>query len=84
MPSTAATIGCGQARIAFTRSPRHPREGEEASHVVMALHFHQRTDDIVHIAAGAEIAPCSGEHDALDALGIDEVAKGVAQLGVQF
>ena len=50
----------------------------------MALHLHQRTDDIVHIAAGAEIAPCSGEHDALDALGIDEVAKGVAQLGVQF
>ncbi len=50
----------------------------------MALHLHQRTDDIVHIAAGAEIAPCSGEHDALDALGIDEVAKGVAQLGVRF
>ena len=48
----------------------HAREGEQARHVVLALHLDQRTDDLVHVAAGAEIAAGAGDHDVLDAVGI--------------
>src|SRR3954465_1167990 len=56
MPSTAAMTGCGQARIALTRSPGtrldqiagHARERGEA----FGVHLHQRADDLEHVAAG--------------------------------
>src|SRR5258708_10908142 len=37
MPSTAATIGCGQARIALTRSEEHTSELQSPDHLVCRL-----------------------------------------------
>ncbi len=51
-PSTAAMIGCGQARIAWTRSPVMRREFEQP----VIVHLGQRADDLVDVAARAEIA----------------------------
>ena len=51
-PSMAATIGCGQARIALTSSPVMR---VNASRSAVAI-FDQRLDDLEHVAAGAEIA----------------------------
>ena len=57
-PSTAATIGCGQARIAFTRSPVMRVNSEQLGR----LQLRQRPDDLVHVAAGAEIVARAGDH----------------------
>ena len=40
----------------------HAREGEQARHV----HLGQRADDLVHVAARAEIAAGAGDHHGLD------------------
>ena len=56
-PSTAATIGCGQARIARTRSPVMRVNSSRPSHV----HLGQRADDLVDVAARAEIAAGAGQ-----------------------
>ncbi len=63
---------------------RHSGEGQQPRHVALALHLHQRADDLVHVAAGAEVAAGARDHNTLDAVGVDEVAEGVAQLGVGF
>jgi hypothetical protein len=57
---------------------RHPGEGEQAGHV----HPGQRADDLVHVAARAEVAPRTGDHHRLDVGRVDEVAEHVAQLGI--
>src|SRR3974390_3721919 len=36
----------------------------------------------MHVAAGAEIAAGAGDNHVLDAVGVSEVAEGVAQLGI--
>ena len=51
-PSTAAMIGCGQARIARTRSPVMRVKLQQA----VLVHLGQRADDFVDVAARAEIA----------------------------
>ena len=56
----------------------HAREGEQALHV----HRDERADDVVHVAAGGEIAAVRGEDDGLHVVGIGERAEGVAELGV--
>jgi hypothetical protein len=50
----------------------------------LALHLDQRPDDFVHVAAGAEIAASTGDHDVLDVVRIGEVAERISQLGVGF
>ena len=56
----------------------HAREREQALHVALG----QRRDDLVHVAAGAEIAAGTGQHHRLDVVAGRQVAEGVAQLGV--
>ena len=77
-PSMAATMGCGQARMAFTRSPVMRVNSEQLGHV----HLHQRPDDLVHVAAAAEVAALAGEDDGLDVGGVAHLAEQVAQLAV--
>ena len=77
-PSTAAMTGCGQARIAFTRSPVMRVKASRPLHV----RVEQRADDVVHVAARAEIAAVGGDHDRLHVVGVGQRAEGVAQLGV--
>jgi hypothetical protein len=36
------------------------------------------------IAAGAEVAPGSGDDNALDAVGVNEIAEGISQLSIRF
>jgi len=62
----------------------HAREGEQARHVVLAHHLDQRADDLMHVAAGAEIAASAGDHDVLDLVGVLQVAEEIAQLGIGF
>ena len=59
-PSTAAMIGCGQARIAADQVAGHAREVEQAA----LVHLGQRPDDLMDVAARAEIAAGAGDHDA--------------------
>src|ERR1700710_1958004 len=61
MPSTAATIGCGQARMALTKSPVM-RVNAVRPLVSICT---KRTDDFEHVAAGREIAAGAGHHDGL-------------------
>ena len=68
MPSMAAMIGCGHARIALTRSPVIRVNASKSSMSIL----HQLADDVVDVAAGAEIAARSGEHDRLDVGGVDQ------------
>ncbi len=56
----------------------HARERQQLLHV----HGDQRADDLVHIAAGAEIAAVGQEHDGVDIVGVGQGAEGVAQLGI--
>ena len=48
------------------------------------LHVHgdQRPDDLVHVAARAEVSAVRQEHHGLDVIGIDEIAESVAQFGI--
>jgi hypothetical protein len=73
MPSIAAMIGCGQARIAFTSSPVMRVNCEEARHVAAG----QRPMISMHVAAGAEIAAGPGQHHRLDV----EVSKAAPGTG---
>ena len=77
-PSTAAMTGCGQALMALTRSPVMR---VKASRPFMSR-VEQRADDVVHVAAGGEVAAVGGDDDRLDVVGRRERAEGVAQLGV--
>ena len=69
----------GSARIAFTRSPvirvNASRPGVSPCCV-------ERADDVVHVAAGAEVAAGAGDDDGLDVARVRERAEQVAQLGV--
>jgi hypothetical protein len=46
------------------------------------LHLHQRADDLVHVAAAAEVAAGAGEDHGLDVGGVDQLAEQVAQFAV--
>jgi len=59
---------------------RHARELEQPTHV----HLGERTDDLVHVAAGAEVAAGAGEHHCLDLGHVGELAKEIAHLGVRL
>ncbi len=80
MPSTAEMIGLPQWSIALTRSPVM-RVKASSSFIV---HGDQRADDVVHVAAGTEIAAVGQEHDGVDVVGVGQRAKRVAQLGIGF
>ena len=84
MPSIADDDRLRTGAHLLDQLTRHAREGEQARHVVLALHLDQRTDDLVHVAAGAEIAAGADDHDVLDTVGILQVAERVAQLGIGF
>ena len=60
-PSTAAMIGCGQALMARTRSPVMRVKRKQAA----LVHLGQRADDLMDVAARAEIAARAGDDDAL-------------------
>jgi hypothetical protein len=64
--------------MALITSPGHAGEGEQARHVELG----QRSDDVVHVAAGAEIAALAAQHHGLDVVGIGQIAEQVAQFGV--
>ena len=48
------------------------------------IHARQRPDDLVHVAAGAEVAARAGDDDRLHVARVDERAKQVAQLRVRI
>ena len=77
-PSTAATIGCGQARIAFTSSPVMRVKSSRLRRV----HLDQRPDDLEHVAAGAEIAAGAGDDERLDVLILGRGAEEIDELGI--
>ena len=59
---------------------RHPCETEEFGHI----HLRQRPYDLMHVAAGAEIATRPAQDHHLDFVHVHEVAEGVAQLGIRL
>jgi hypothetical protein len=67
-PSTAATMGCGQCAHGLDQVARHAREHQQLGR----LQAHQRADDLVHVAARAEVAAGAGDHHRL-------ARRGVAQ-----
>ena len=78
MPSIAAMTGCGQARIALTRSP------------VMRV---KRSSSGISILTSGPMMSCTSppeqklpplpvDDDGADVVDIDEVAEQVAQLGI--
>ena len=75
-PSTAAMIGCGQERIARTRSPviRVKRSRPSSSILI------ERTDDLMDVAARAEIAARAAQHDDFHLARVLQCAERVAQL----
>jgi hypothetical protein len=63
----ADAVHCGDDRLRtgahrLHQIAGHAREFQQARHV----HFDQRSDDLVHVAAGAEIAARAAQHDHLD------------------
>ena len=48
------------------------------------VHPGQRADDVVDVAAGAEIAPRAGDDDAFDLRRMAKLEKQVAKLGIAF
>src|SRR5688572_2340141 len=58
--------------------PGHARELEQLAH----FHAHQRPDDLVHVAAGAEVAALAGEDDRPHVARVLQPVERVAQLGV--
>ena len=79
----ADTVDGGNDRLAATdhrldQIAGHAGEGEQVLHV----HLHQRTDDVMDIAARAEIAAIGGEDDDIDIAGVDQSAEHVAQFGI--
>ena len=59
----------------------HAREIQQLDH----RHLGERTDDLVHVTAGAEIAASAGDHNCLHSgVGVNQVAEQVAHLGVGF
>ena len=77
-PSTAATIGCGHLRIAFTRSPVMRVKARRSG----IAHSRQRLDDLEYVAARAEVAARAGQHDGAHVGGVGEIAEEVAQFRV--
>ena len=77
-PSTAAMTGCGQARMALTRSPVMR---VKASRPFMSR-VQQRADDVVHVSAGGEVAAVRGDDDGLDVVVCGERTERVAKLGI--
>ena len=57
---------------------RHARELEQAGQVALG----ERTDDLVHVAARAEVATGSGDHDGADVGRRVQRAEEVAQLRI--
>ena len=78
-PSMAATIGCGQARIALTRSPVMRVNISSSG----AFSAHQRADDLVHVAARAEVVAGARHHHGVHVGGVLQLAEQVAQFGVR-
>jgi uncharacterized protein (DUF2345 family) len=79
-PSIAATTGCGQPRASPTRSPVIRVNASSSSIRCSSRIFVQRADDLVHVAAGAEVAAGAGDHDHLDVGRKLQLAEGVAEL----
>jgi hypothetical protein len=59
---------------------RHAREHQQLG----CLQLHQRTDDLVDIATGAEIASGPGHDHGLDFRGVGQRPKEVTKLGIGF
>ena len=53
----------------------HAREGEQ----LLCVHGDQRADDLVHVAAGAEIAAVGQEHDGVDVVRIEQASRNVSR-----
>jgi len=58
----------------------HSRELQQLRHA----HADQRPDDLVHVAAGAEVPAFAGQHHRLDVGGIGQGAEQFAQLLVRI
>jgi hypothetical protein len=48
------------------------------------VHLVQRPDDLVDVAARAEVAALAGEHDRLDVGGVHHLAEKIAQFAVRI
>ena len=59
---------------------RHAREHQQFGR----LQLHERTDDLVHITAGAEVVARTGQHDGFDVIRPLELMEQVAQLGIRI
>ena len=77
-PSTAAIDRLAAVEHRLDEVAGHPGEGEQALHVAAD----QRADDVVDVAAGAEVAAVRAEDDDVDVVGVGERAEPVAELGV--
>ena len=79
-PSSAATIGCGQPRIALTRSPvirvKSSRPGISISVSGPMISWTSPPE--------LKLPPAPATTTALTSLGVDQRAEGVAQLGIAF
>ena len=62
----------------------HLRELPEAGLVSVTSHFHERPDDLVHVAAGRKILARAREHDHFQRGFRCQPAKQIAQLRVRF
>ena len=83
-PSMAATMGCGQARIALTRSP--VMRVKASSPAMSSLHCISTSGPMISWTSPPEqkLPPAPMKTTALMSVGVDQIAKGIAQLGVGF
>jgi hypothetical protein len=64
----------------FHQVARHASEHQQLGR----LQPHQRADDFMHVAAGAEIVTGTGDHHRMDVGGVFQLAEQVAQLGIRL
>ena len=73
-----ADDGLRTAAHGLDQIARHAGELQQLGHA----HLRQRADDVVHVAAGAEVATLARQHHHLHVGGVAQAVEQVAQLGV--
>jgi hypothetical protein len=80
----------GTARMEFLTSQNGPTSEitvllkDQDGNVLGQGNLDQRTDDFVHIAAGAEILARARQNNRLDVVGVNHIPEHVPQLGIGF
>ena len=65
-------------------SSRHPCECEELIRPLCFTHAHERTNDLVNVAARAEVAARPSHHDDVDVRRLRELTEGVGQFAIRL